>query len=68
LLLAGVGLDRLLRGKKAKLTRDRVNYYCHADWTAAPLAVPPPELWRAQIPTEEGLAATARWYQAQGWF
>jgi len=67
LLLAGVTLDRLVRGKKAKLTRDRVNYFCHPDWTAAPHAFPPPELWRAQIPTEEGLAATARWYKAQGW-
>ena len=67
LLLAGVTLDRLIRGKKAKLTRDRVNYFCHPDWTAAPHAFPPPELWRAQIPTEEGLAATARWYKAQGW-
>jgi nucleoside-diphosphate-sugar epimerase len=67
LLLAGVTLDRLVRGEKAKLTRDRVNYFCHPDWTAAPHAFPPPELWRAQIPTEEGLAATARWYKAQGW-
>jgi len=67
LLLAGVTLDRLVRGKRAKLTRDRVNYFCHPDWTAAPHAFPPPELWRAQIPTEEGLAATARWYKAQGW-
>jgi nucleoside-diphosphate-sugar epimerase len=67
LLLAGVWLDRAIRGKRAKLTRDRVAYFCHPDWTAAPHAHPPAALWRAQIPTEEGLAATARWYRAEGW-
>jgi len=67
LLLAGVTLDRLIRGDKAKLTRDRVEYFCHPDWTAAPHAQPPASLWKAQIPTDEGLAATARWYRAQGW-
>jgi nucleoside-diphosphate-sugar epimerase len=67
LLMLGVRLDTLIRGKKAKLTRDRVDYFCHPDWTAAPQAQPPVDLWRAQIPTEEGLAATARWYKAQGW-
>jgi hypothetical protein len=67
LLLAGATLDRLIRGDKAKLTRDRVEYFCYPDWTAAPQAQPPASLWEAQIPTEEGLAATARWYRAQGW-
>jgi nucleoside-diphosphate-sugar epimerase len=67
LLLAGARIDRLIRGQKAKLTRDRVNYFCHPDWTAAPHARPPASLWLPQIPTEEGLAATARWYKAQGW-
>ena len=67
LLLAGVRIDRLIRGSKAQLTRDRVNYFCHPDWAAAPHARPPADLWAPQIPTEEGLAATARWYKAQGW-
>jgi len=67
LLLMGVPIDRFFRGHKAKLTRDRVNYFCHPDWTAAPHARPPAELWRAEIPTEAGLAATARWYKAQHW-
>ena len=67
LLLLGVKLDALIRGKKAKLTRDRVDFFCHPDWTATPQAQPPADLWHAQIPTEEGLAATARWYKAQGW-
>jgi len=67
LLLAGVRIDRLIRGSKAQLTRDRVNYFCHPDWAAAPEAHPPADLWLPQIPTEDGLAATARWYKAQGW-
>jgi len=67
LLLAGVRIDRLIRGSKAKLTRDRVNYFCHPDWVAGPHARPPAALWSPHIPTEEGLTATARWYEAQGW-
>jgi len=67
LLLAGVRIDRLIRGRKAKLTRDRVNYFCHPDWVAGPHARPPAALWLPHIATEEGLVATARWYQAEGW-
>lgn len=67
LLLAGAGIDRLIRGSKAQLTRDRVNYFCHPDWAVGPHARPPAALWLPHIPTEEGLAATARWYEAQGW-
>ncbi len=67
LLLIGSRIDRLIRGSKAQLTPDRVNYFCHPDWAAAPHAHPPEDLWSPQIPTEEGLAATARWYKAQGW-
>ena len=67
LLLIGSAIDRMIRGDKAKLTRDRVAYFCHPDWTAAARAHPPADLWCARIPTEEGLAATARWYEAQGW-
>ena len=32
LLMAGAHLDRLVRGKGAKLTPDRVAYFCHQDW------------------------------------
>ncbi|WPZ02773.1 NAD(P)-dependent oxidoreductase [Blastomonas marina] len=59
--------DRMLRGDKAKLTPDRVGYMVHPDWVARPDRRPPPELWQPQIDTYEGLAATARWYEAQGW-
>ncbi len=67
LLKVGVRLDRLFRGDKARLTNDRVDYFCHPDWTAAPHAQPPKSLWQPYIPTDEGLAATARWYRTQGW-
>lgn len=66
-LLLMAQADRLARGKRAKLTRDRVNYFCHPDWTAAVHARPLAELWRPHIDTTAGLAATARWYRAEGW-
>ena len=60
-------LDGRLRGAKAKLTPDRVGYMCHPDWVSRPDRAPPPELWRAEIPTRDGLIETATWYRAQGW-
>lgn len=66
-LLAGAAIDRLVRRDKAKLTRDRVNYFCHPDWAAATHAVPPATLWSPAVPTADGLAATFRWYREQGW-
>ncbi|WP_294391944.1 NAD-dependent epimerase/dehydratase family protein [uncultured Sphingomonas sp.] len=67
-LLVGVSAaERLVRGRKAKLTRDRINYFTHPDWTASAHALPPAELWQPRIPTEQGLAATARWYRAHNW-
>lgn len=63
--LAAAG-DGLARGTKAKLTRDRVDYMCHPDWTATHGAKPPADLWQPRIPTQQGLADTAAWYRAQG--
>lgn len=60
-------LDRLLRGDKATLTPDRASYFCHPDWVADSGKASPPGLWQPRIPTPEGLAATARWYEAEGW-
>ena len=59
--------DTLVRGRKAKLTPDRASYFCHPDWTVSPDRAAPTDLWHARIDTEEGLAATARWYEAEGW-
>ena len=62
-----MGIDGLLRGPGAKLTPDRAAYFCHPDWTVHPSRGAPEALWRPVIDTDEGLAATARWYQAEGW-
>ena len=67
LLMLGADTDRLIRRGKAKLTPDRVEYFCHPDWAASPHAHPPAELWRALVPTEQGLTETARWYREKGW-
>jgi len=60
-------LDRLVRRSKAKLTPDRVRYYCHPDWVVTAEARPPASLWKPAIRTPTGLKATAAWYQEQGW-
>jgi uncharacterized protein YbjT (DUF2867 family) len=65
-LRLGARLDRLVRGKGAKLTPDRVGYLLHPDWVADPARRPPPELWRPFVAAEAGLAATARWYRGRG--
>jgi uncharacterized protein YbjT (DUF2867 family) len=60
-------LDRLLHRGKAKLTADRVGYYCHPDWVAAAQRRPPERLWRPEVKTPTGLKETADWYREQGW-
>lgn len=60
-------LDRLVRRDKAKLTADRVRYFCHPDWVVTARHRPPPQLWQPQIRTPTGLKATADWYREQGW-
>jgi uncharacterized protein YbjT (DUF2867 family) len=66
LLRIGAGIDGMVRGRGAKLTRDRVRYFCHPDWVVDPGRAPPSSLWRAEIETPAGLSATAAWYRAQG--
>jgi nucleoside-diphosphate-sugar epimerase len=66
LLMAGAHLDRIVRGKGAKLTPDRVAYFCHQDWVIDPARRPPADLWVPKVATPDGLAATAAWYRAQG--
>lgn len=66
LLALAARADRLIRGAKAKLTADRVAYFCHPDWTIDPLKRPPPALWTPRIDARAGLAETVRWYRARG--
>jgi len=65
-LNAGAMLDGLFRRSGAKLTRDRVAYFCHPDWVVDPARQPSGDLWKPQVETRAGLAATAAWYREQG--
>ena len=67
MLSAAARLDGLFRRGRAKLTPDRVGYMCHPDWVSRPDRAPPAELWRAEIPTRDGLIDTAVWYREHGW-
>lgn len=60
-------IDRLLRRSNAKLTADRVDYFCHPDWVASADRRPPAALWEPQIRTPTGLRETADWYRSEGW-
>jgi uncharacterized protein YbjT (DUF2867 family) len=67
MLRVGAALDRFFRRGAAKLTPDRVAYFCHPDWVVDPALAVPPGLWRPSIAAATGLRETARWYRAQGW-
>jgi hypothetical protein len=67
LLEFGAKADRLLPRSKAKLTQDRVNYFCHDDWTLNPAKRLPPEIWKPQIESRQALEDTAKWYQSNDW-
>ncbi|HAU22577.1 MAG TPA: epimerase [Erythrobacter sp.] len=60
-------LDRAFRGKKAKLTQDRVGYMCHPNWVARFDRQVPAEIWQPRLVDEEGLRATAQWYRDNNW-
>lgn len=67
LLSIAARTDRLMRGKKAKLTPDRVDYFCHPDWVVGKRRQPPKRLWLPQVKTEEGLRETVAAYREKGW-
>lgn len=60
-------LERTLRREKAKLTRDRVRYFCHPDWVSRRSMAPPASLWKAKVKIADGLASTAETYRKAGW-
>jgi uncharacterized protein YbjT (DUF2867 family) len=60
-------VDKAVRGRKAKLTPDRVGYMAHPDWVSSRAKRPPRKLWKPEVPTLEGLKATAGWYREHGW-
>ncbi len=67
LLNVAARTDRMVRGKNAKLTPDRVDYFCHPDWVVAKRKQPPKRLWLPQVKTQDGLQATATAYREKGW-
>jgi nucleoside-diphosphate-sugar epimerase len=67
-LLAGAArIDRLLRGRRAKLTPDRARYMAHPDWVSDPGKAVPADVWRAEVDGETGFSATVAWYRKNGW-
>lgn len=58
--------DGLVRRGKAKLTLDRVGYLSHPDWVVSEGRMPPPALWKPEVPTLAGLKRTAQWYRTRG--
>jgi uncharacterized protein YbjT (DUF2867 family) len=60
-------VDRLVRRDKAKLTADRVAYFCHPDWMVDPGRGAPETLWKPEVHTEKGLTDTAKWYHEEKW-
>ncbi len=68
LLLGAARIDRAVRRMGAKLTPDRARYMSHPDWTSATDRAVPPDLWKPEIETRQGLVETARWYERNDWF
>jgi uncharacterized protein YbjT (DUF2867 family) len=67
LLRLGAQIDQAVRGRKAKLTPDRVGYMTHSDWVCDMKKAPPISIWQAVWGGEDGLKMTAEWYRREGW-
>lgn len=67
LLNTAARADGLVRGKGAKLTTDRVSYFCHPDWVANPEKRVPPAIWQPVVRMPTGLANTVKAYRSKGW-
>ncbi|GAB5348028.1 NAD-dependent epimerase/dehydratase family protein [Alteriqipengyuania sp. 357] len=65
-LHAAAAIDEKLRGRNARLTRDRAGYLAHKDWTARADHTVPRDVWQPEILTREGLRDTAQWYREAG--
>lgn len=67
ILRLGAQIDQAVRGRKAKLTPDRVGYMTHSDWVCDLKKAPPISIWQAVWGGEDGLKMTAEWYKKEGW-
>ena len=64
---AAAKIDRMLRGRRARLTEDRVGYMLHPNWVARSANRVPRAVWEPRISNEDGLKQTAEWYRREGW-
>jgi nucleoside-diphosphate-sugar epimerase len=67
MLDAAAWIDKRMRGPAAKLTADRVAFFCHPDWTVDDTRRPPEALWTPGIETRAGLRETTAAYRAKAW-
>ena len=65
LTLAGTAAR--LRGQKTILHPDKANEFYQPAWTGDPASLMRDTGWAAAFDMQAGLAATRRWYEAQGW-
>ena len=66
-LLRLSGRAARLFGRTTRLDADKVPEFLAAAWTCSSDALFRDAGWQAQIGLEQGLAATFRWYAAEGW-
>ena len=64
---AAAKIDRMVRGRNARLTEDRVGYMLHPNWVVRSSYKVPRAVWEPRIPGEDGLKQTAEWYRREGW-
>jgi uncharacterized protein YbjT (DUF2867 family) len=67
LLMLAARADRLIRGERAKLTADRVRYFCHPDWRVDATKRPPAALWQPLVDTNLGVKTTLAAYREAKW-
>lgn len=67
LVKSAARLDLSFRKSHAKLTPDRARYMVHPDWVSHLDKAVQAKIWRPEIATNDGLAATAQWYRTKGW-
>jgi nucleoside-diphosphate-sugar epimerase len=66
-VLAITGIAAHLTGRSTVLSADKADEFLAPAWTCSTAALARDAGWQARIPLAEGVAATARWYTAEGW-
>src|SRR3546814_19379828 len=67
LLQLAARLDQFSRCEKAKLTADRVHYFCHTDWVSHPARRSTTALWQPQVSTRAGMKHIAESQTNKRW-